>query len=106
MSEFETEDELLARHRKENKELIANITGLKKQATKSKKKEVQRKCADMELKLKEKHEQELKVSLEKSIEWYINTNIPVFRNLDLVVVMVTWKNQNKLNKMKKKKMMN
>lgn len=63
MSDLENEDQLLARHRKENKELIANITGLKKQATKSKKKEVQRKCADMEQNLKEKHEQELKVSL-------------------------------------------
>lgn len=56
-----TETELLARHKKETKELIATVTGLKKQATKSKRKEVNKKCLEMELDLKEKHEKEVKV---------------------------------------------
>ncbi|KAH3664348.1 hypothetical protein WICMUC_005733 [Wickerhamomyces mucosus] len=56
----ETEDQILSRHRKENRDLIATITGLKKQATKSKKKEVQKKCLELEQELKEKHESELK----------------------------------------------
>lgn len=62
MSEIETEEQLLTRHKKENRDLIATITGMKKQATKSKKKEVLRKCAELEQNLKEKHAQELKVS--------------------------------------------
>lgn len=61
MSEIaDTEDQLLARHKKETKDLIATITGLKKQASKSKRKEVNKRCLDMELTLKEKHEKELK----------------------------------------------
>lgn len=60
MSETETEEQLLARHRKENRDLVATVTGLKKQATKSKKKEVQKKCIELEESLKRKHEEELK----------------------------------------------
>jgi OTU domain-containing protein 6 len=60
MSVTETEDQILARHRKENRDLIATVTGLKKQATKSKKKEVQKKCTELETNLKQKQEEELK----------------------------------------------
>lgn len=59
----ETEEQLIARHKKEQKNLIATVTGLKKQATKSKRKEVNKKCLEMELDLKERHEKELKVSM-------------------------------------------
>jgi len=65
MSDIETEEQLHARHRKENRDLIATITGLKKQATKSKKKEVQKKCTEMEQSLKARHEEELKVSVSR-----------------------------------------
>jgi OTU domain-containing protein 6 len=57
----ETEEQILSRHEKENRDLIATVTGLKKQATKSKRKEVNKKCLELELNMKEKHERELKV---------------------------------------------
>ncbi|ODV97737.1 hypothetical protein PACTADRAFT_186002 [Pachysolen tannophilus NRRL Y-2460] len=56
----ETEEQILIRHRKENRDLIATITGMKKQATKSKKKEVMKKCQEMEENLKAKQAKELK----------------------------------------------
>lgn len=56
---MESEEQILARHRKEKKDLQNQITGMKKQATKSKRKQVVAKCTDMEVALKEKHAQEL-----------------------------------------------
>ncbi|KAK9385937.1 hypothetical protein V1515DRAFT_538805 [Lipomyces mesembrius] len=58
----ETLDEILARHRKESRDLIATVTSLKKSATKGekrKKKEVHAKCEQMECDLKARHESEL-----------------------------------------------
>lgn len=52
-------DDILARHRKELRDLTATITGMKKQATKSKRKEVVKRCQEMEENLKLKHQQEL-----------------------------------------------
>lgn len=57
---METEEQVIARHRKENKELISKITSMKKQATKSTKKEVSKQCEQLEKELKARHEQELK----------------------------------------------
>ncbi|CDR37238.1 CYFA0S01e08790g1_1 [Cyberlindnera fabianii] len=57
---METEEQILSRHRKEDRDLVATVTGLKKQAPKSKRKEVNKRCAEMEQNLKEKHAQELK----------------------------------------------
>lgn len=53
-------DELLARHRKEAKDLQNRITGMKKQATKSTRKEVNSKCQKLQDDLKIRHEQEIK----------------------------------------------
>ncbi|CDK26850.1 unnamed protein product [Kuraishia capsulata CBS 1993] len=58
---LETKDQLLARHKKENRDLIATVTGLKKQATKSKKKEVMKKCQQLEDDLKARHAREISV---------------------------------------------
>lgn len=55
----ETVDELIQRHKKENKDLIATITGLKKQATKKTRKSVLSKCQELENNLKKKHAKEL-----------------------------------------------
>ncbi|KAG5418614.1 OTU2 [Candida metapsilosis] len=55
----ETMDELVQRHKKENKDLIATITGLKKQATKKTRKSVLSKCQELEDNLKRKHAEEL-----------------------------------------------
>lgn len=55
----ETVDELIQRHKKENKDLIATITGLKKQATKKTRKSVLSKCQELEDNLKKKHAKEL-----------------------------------------------
>lgn len=61
MSEVtETEDQLIARHKKEQRDLIATVTGMKKQATKSKKKEIMRKCQEMDDTLKTRQKLELK----------------------------------------------
>ena len=48
----ETKDDLIQRHKKENKDLIATITGLKKQATKKTRKSVLSKCQELEHALK------------------------------------------------------
>lgn len=53
-------DEILARHRKETKDLQNRITGMKKQATKSTRKEVNSKCLNLQQSLLVKHEQEIK----------------------------------------------
>ncbi|KAI5957819.1 OTU2 [Candida theae] len=55
----ETRDDLIQRHKKENKDLIATITGLKKQATKKTRKSVLSKCQELEDNLKRKHAEEL-----------------------------------------------
>lgn len=52
-------DEILARHRKECKDLQNRITGMKKQATKSTRKEVNSKCLNLQESLKFQHEQEI-----------------------------------------------
>jgi OTU domain-containing protein 6 len=72
----ETEEQMLIRHKKENKDLIATVTGLKKQATKSKRKEVNKKCLELELNLKEKHERELKVCSMMPWVWMDDVLIP------------------------------
>lgn len=59
----ETEEELLARHRKEQRDLVNATTSLKKQATKGetkKKKEILKQIETMETELKQKHAAELK----------------------------------------------
>ncbi|RCK65041.1 OTU domain-containing protein 2 [Candida viswanathii] len=55
----ETREALLQRHKKEQKDLIATITGLKKQATKKTRKSVLLKCQELEDNLKKKHQDEL-----------------------------------------------
>ena len=55
-----TREELLQRHKKESKDLIATITGLKKQATKKTRKSVLNKCQELQDNLDQKHKQELK----------------------------------------------
>lgn len=52
-------EELLAKHRKEQKDLQGRITQKKKQATKKTRKGVNSECEEMERKLKEQQEQEL-----------------------------------------------
>ena len=53
-------EEILARHRKELRDLTATVTLLKKQATKKTRKNVMVKCAELEMQLKAKHTQEIK----------------------------------------------
>lgn len=53
-------EELQARHRKESRDLQNRITGMKKQATKSTRREVSSKCASLQEDLKAKHAKELK----------------------------------------------
>lgn len=53
-------EELLARHKKEIKDLTATVTGMKKQANKKTRKQVNAKCIELEKTLKEKHAIELK----------------------------------------------
>ncbi|KAF5122744.1 hypothetical protein DV495_004185 [Geotrichum candidum] len=64
MSSFqETEEELLTRHRKEQRDLVNTTTSLKKQATKGekkKKKEILKQIETMETELKQRHAAELK----------------------------------------------
>ena len=52
-------DELLALHRKQNKDLQNQITGMKKQATKSTRKQVTAKCEQLQTDLKLKQEKEI-----------------------------------------------
>ncbi|KAI5964194.1 OTU2 [Candida pseudojiufengensis] len=54
-----TLDDILQRHKKENKDLIATITGLKKEATKKTRKNVLARCQELEDNLKRKHQEEL-----------------------------------------------
>ncbi|CAI4063405.1 hypothetical protein SKDZ_08G0290 [Saccharomyces kudriavzevii ZP591] len=63
----ESMEDILARHRKEIKDLQNRITGMKKQATKSKRKEVNSKCSDLQDKLKIKQENEIE-------DWKIANN--------------------------------
>lgn len=60
-------EELLSKHRKEARDLQSQITGMKKQATKSTRKEVNSKCQNLQDALKIRHEQEIK-ELEGSPE--------------------------------------
>ncbi|ODQ67326.1 cysteine proteinase [Nadsonia fulvescens var. elongata DSM 6958] len=58
-----TEKEIVNRHRKESRDLIATVTSLKKQATKGekkKKKQILKDCENLEQELKQKHVQELR----------------------------------------------
>ncbi|SCU92051.1 LAFA_0F07646g1_1 [Lachancea sp. 'fantastica'] len=57
---MEDEETMLSRHRAERKNLQNQITGMKKQATKSKRKEVNARCEELEYQLRLRHEQELK----------------------------------------------
>lgn len=55
----ETEDQILARHKKETKDLVGRTTGMKKQANKNTRKNVMKQIKQMEEELAEKHKQEL-----------------------------------------------
>ncbi|GJC85138.1 OTU domain-containing protein 2 [Colletotrichum liriopes] len=57
--EAETLDQMQARHRKEQRELVGRITSKKKNATKKTRKGVNEECAEMERRLKEQQEEEL-----------------------------------------------
>ncbi|KAK2021183.1 cysteine proteinase [Colletotrichum zoysiae] len=59
MMEAETLEQLQARHRKEQRDLVGRITSKKKNATKKTRKGVNEECADLERRLKERQEQEL-----------------------------------------------
>ncbi|ODV62821.1 deubiquitinase OTU2 [Ascoidea rubescens DSM 1968] len=50
---------LLAKHRKENRDLISTITGLKKQATKKTRKSILNRCKDLQENLRKRHEIEI-----------------------------------------------
>lgn len=54
-----TREEIITRHKKEAKDLLATITGLKKQATKKTRRNVLTKCADMQADLDRRHNDEL-----------------------------------------------
>lgn len=55
----ESRDEMLQRHKTEQKNLMATITGMKKQATKKTKKGVMSKCNELQESLNQKHKTEL-----------------------------------------------
>jgi len=55
-----TRDELLALHKKQQRDLVATITGLKKQATKKTRKNVLTKCQEMQLELDQRQQEELR----------------------------------------------
>ncbi|GKT49139.1 OTU domain-containing protein 2 [Colletotrichum spaethianum] len=57
--EAETLDQMQARHRKEQRDLVGRITSKKKNATKKTRKGVNEECAEMERRLKEQQEEEL-----------------------------------------------
>lgn len=57
----ETEEQMMSRHKKESKDLISRLTGMKKQATKKNKKEVQRQIESLQDDMKRRHEQEVRV---------------------------------------------
>lgn len=52
-------DELLARHKKEQRDLVATVTSLKKQASKKTRKAVNQKCSDMQTDLDARHKREV-----------------------------------------------
>ncbi|KAK1959669.1 OTU-domain-containing protein [Colletotrichum eremochloae] len=57
--EAETLEQLQARHRKEQRDLVGRITSKKKNATKKTRKGINEECAEMERRLKERQEEEL-----------------------------------------------
>ncbi|KAK1589726.1 uncharacterized protein LY79DRAFT_633953 [Colletotrichum navitas] len=57
--EAETLEQLQARHRKEQRDLVGRITSKKKNATKKTRKGVNEECAELERRLKERQEEEL-----------------------------------------------
>lgn len=59
MSTETAQEELLARHRKERKDLTNQITSLKKQASKKTRKQVNAKCTELEQELDTRHKSEL-----------------------------------------------
>lgn len=59
VAEIETEEAMLARHKKEVKELMGRTTGMKKQANKNTKKAVLKEIKELEENLKLKHQNEL-----------------------------------------------
>lgn len=52
-------EEILARHKKEQRDLVSRITGLKKQATKKTRKHVLAQCEELQRELDLKHKKEL-----------------------------------------------
>lgn len=72
-SETETEEVILARHKKEQKELVGRTTGMKKQANKNTRKAVLKQIKEMEDELKKRQEQELKEFHGKSV--MLNGNV-------------------------------
>ncbi|KAL6943008.1 hypothetical protein ACO0RG_001982 [Hanseniaspora osmophila] len=61
-SDIESKECLLARHKKEKKDLQNQVTGMKKQSggNKSKRKQINSKCAELEESLQKRHEQEVR----------------------------------------------
>lgn len=57
--ESETLEQMQARHRKEQRDLVSRVTQKKKNATKKTRKGVNEECADMERRLREKQEEEV-----------------------------------------------
>lgn len=55
----ESMNDLVARHKKELRDLVATTTSLKKQATKKTRKSVNQKCHDMQTQLDDRHKREL-----------------------------------------------
>lgn len=53
-------DDLLSRHKKERKDLQNRVTGMKKQATKSARKQIIAKCNDLEQEMKQRHDSEIR----------------------------------------------
>lgn len=65
---METEEEILVRHRNEKRNLQNQITGMKKQATKSKRKQVNARCLELEQELSERQKNEI-------TEWNIQNGL-------------------------------
>lgn len=63
-----TREEVIKRHKKEIKDLVATVTGLKKQATKKTRKNVMTKCQELEENLQRKHKEELEQFDNDSLE--------------------------------------
>lgn len=56
----ETYDDIIVRHKKEQRDLLAKITGMKKQASKKTRRNVNVQCQELQSDLDNKHQQELK----------------------------------------------